>query len=266
MDLQLSDKRVLVTGGTRGIGRAIARQLAMEGARVTITGRDPARTALAAEDLSADTRAKIAGIAVDTGDDASVEQMSARVFAELGGLDILINNAARRAGTSAPPALADSTSAAFWDDINVKVMGYLRVCRAFAPAMKAQGWGRIINVGGLAARQAYSAIWSIRNASVTALTKNLADELGRFGINVTAVHPGSTRTEATAEIVNRRAEAAGKTAADIEAAMAAGSVIGRMVDASEIAYVVAFLSSPKSVSIAGDSIAVGGGYKGPIYY
>jgi NAD(P)-dependent dehydrogenase (short-subunit alcohol dehydrogenase family) len=266
MDLELKGKRALVTGGTKGIGRAIARQLAAEGARVIISGRDESLAARAASELRSESGGNVTGTALDTGEDSSVSDMAARTLAELGSIDILVNNAARRAGSTAPPALADSTSSMFWDDINVKVMGYIRVSRAFAPSMKAQGWGRIINVGGLAARQAYSAIWSIRNASITALTKNLADELGPFGINVSAIHPGSTRTEATADIIKRRAEAAGKTAAVIEAGLASNTLIGRIVDASEIAYVVAFLASPKSVAIAGDAIPVGGGFRGPIYY
>jgi NAD(P)-dependent dehydrogenase (short-subunit alcohol dehydrogenase family) len=266
MDLQLNDKRALVTGGTKGIGRAIARQLSLEGVRVIITGRDAGTAMQAAADLRVETGGTVTGAALDTGDDASVSELAARTLSEVGCVDILVNNAARRAGSLAPPLLADSTSQVFWDDINVKVMGYIRVCRAFAPSMKEQRWGRIINVGGLGARQAYSAIWSIRNASITALTKNLADELGPFGINVSAVQPGSTRTEATANIIDQRAVAAGKTAADIEAGMAANSTIGRIVDAAEIAFVVAFLASPKSVAISGDSIPVGGGFRGPIYY
>jgi NAD(P)-dependent dehydrogenase (short-subunit alcohol dehydrogenase family) len=135
--------------------------------------------------------------------------------------------------------------------VNTKVMGYLRCAREVAPLMVAEGWGRIINVSGLAARQAGSIIGSVRNVSVAAMTKNLADELGPHGINVTVVHPGATRTERMDD----------ETAARIT-----GNVIGRIVDADEVAYVVAFLASPKSAAITGDAIACGGGTRGPIYY
>ena len=203
---------------------------------------------------------------MDTGDDGSVVAMGEQLFASHGGIDILVNAAAQRAGARPAPKLAESDSGLFWEEMNIKVLGYLRVSRALAPAMIAQGWGRIINIGGLAARHAQSAIWSARNASVTAITKNLADELGAHGINVTAVHPGSTRTEATPAIFEQRAIAAGTTAEAVEQQIASNVAIGRIVEAIEVAHVVVFLASPKSVAISGETIAVGGGFMGPIYY
>ena len=145
-------------------------------------------------------------------------------------------------------------------------MGYLRCAREVAPLMMAQGWGRIVNISGLAARNTGSAIGSIRNVGVAALTKNLADELGPHGINATCVHPGLTRTEKTGPLVAARAAAAGKTPEEIEQGMASGTILGRLVTAEEVADVVAFLASPRSVSINGDAIAAGGGTRGSIYY
>jgi NAD(P)-dependent dehydrogenase (short-subunit alcohol dehydrogenase family) len=132
--------------------------------------------------------------------------------------------------------------------------------------MSAQGWGRIINISGLNARIGSSIIGAIRNVGVAALTKTLADELGGSGINVTVVHPGLTRTEKTAGVVAARAAATGQSEEEVERAMAANVAIGRIVDADEVAYVVAFLASPRSVAITGDAIACGGGWKGAIYY
>ena len=106
-------------------------------------------------------------------------------------------------------------------------MGYLRMAREVAPHMTAAGWGRIINISGLAARQTGSIIGSIRNVAVAALTKNLADELGPKGINVTVVHPGLTQTEKTGPLVAARAEAAGLTPEAVEERMAANITIGR---------------------------------------
>jgi NAD(P)-dependent dehydrogenase (short-subunit alcohol dehydrogenase family) len=251
MDLQLTGKRALVTGGSRGIGKAIARQLALEGARVVIAAQDPERLKAAAAELSQETSSAVTGIAVDTGSDASVKAMVAGAVDALGGLDILVNAAAKPGGQAPPPKLAEMTDEAFYGDVNVKVMGYLRTAREAAPYMKAGGWGRIINVSGLAARGTGSIIGSIRNVAVAALTKNLADELAGTGINVTVVHPGLTRTEKTTP----EAEARG-----------ANTAIGRMVDAAEVADIVTFLASPRSVAINGDAIACGGGAKGPIHY
>ena len=117
-------------------------------------------------------------------------------------------------------------------EIDIKVMGYIRVAREVAPQMKARGWGRIVNISGLAARQTGNAVGSIRNVAVAALTKNLADELGPFGINVTVVHPGLTRTERTAALVagpqpRRRAS----TQEAVLKRMADGNSIRRLVDA-----------------------------------
>lgn len=266
MDLQLSGKRALVTGGSKGIGRAIARQLALEGVDLVIAARNGAELDLAARDLAAETGRKIVGLTVDTKDDASVDALVAGTVAALGGLDILVNAAAKPGGQAPPPKLAEVTDALFWDDVNVKVMGYLRMARAAAPHMEAAGWGRIISVSGLAARQTGSIIGSIRNVAVSALTKNLADELGPLGINVTVVHPGLTRTEKTAPLVAARAQAGAVSPEEIERRMAANVSIGRIVDMAEIADVVAFLASPRSVAINGDAIACGGGAKGAIHY
>jgi NAD(P)-dependent dehydrogenase (short-subunit alcohol dehydrogenase family) len=162
--------------------------------------------------------------------------------------------------------LAQITDALFWDDVDVKVMGYLRCAREAVPHMIAGGWGRIINISGLAARLSGSIIGSIRNVAVAAMTKNLADELGPHGINVTVVHPGLTRTEKTAPRMASLAAASGSTPEEVEKRMAGVVVIGRFVEASEVADVVAFLASPRSVAITGDAIAAGGGSKGAIHY
>ena len=266
MDLQLEGKRALVTGGSKGIGRAIAAQLAREGVDVVIAARGAAELEVAARVLAAETGRKVVALTVDTKDDASVKGLVAGTVAALGGIDILVNAAAQAGGQAPPPKLAQITDRIFWDDVDVKVMGYLRMAREVAPLMIAAGWGRIINVSGLAARQSGSIVGSMRNVAVAALTKNLADELGPKGVNVTVVHPGLTRTEKTAPLVAARAAAAGVTEADIEQRLASGVLIGRMVDAAEVADIVAFLASPRSVAINGDAVACGGGVRGPIHY
>ena len=265
MDLQLQGKRALVTGGSRGIGLACARQLAREGCAVALAGRDAAALEAAVATIEAEDGRAIM-VEIDTSQDASVRTAVQAAVAGLGGIDILVNAAAKVAGQSAPPKLAEITDELFWEDVNVKVMGYLRCAREVAPYMIAEGWGRIVNISGLAARQTGSAIGSIRNVAVAALSKNLADELGPKGINVTTVHPGLTRTEKTGPLVARRAQEQGRTPEEIEAGMASGNTLGRLVTAQEVADVAAFLASPRSVAINGDAIACGGGIKGAIHY
>lgn len=145
-------------------------------------------------------------------------------------------------------------------------MGYLRCAREVAPHMQNQGWGRIINVSGLASRQTGSTIGSMRNVAVTAMTKNLADELGPHGINVTVVHPGPTRTERTPEMIAELAKTQDISIQEAERQMAAMNSIRRLIDAKDIAYIITFLASPKSLAINGDSIAAGGGIGNSIYY
>lgn len=253
MDLQLKGRRAIVTGGSRGIGKVIARQLAEEGVDVAIAARNLKTLEATAAELAQATGRRIVPIAADMGDDASVEALVARAVSALDGIDILINNAAAPGGTVPSARIEQVTSANLLFDVNVKVAGYLRAARAVAPHLVANGWGRIINIGGGAARRTGNYIASVRNAAVSSLTKNLADELGPKGVNVVAIHPGTTR--------------AGQVIEPAAATRLAASVsIGRLIEASEVAYVVAFLASPKSVAINGETIAAGGGMLGPITY
>jgi NAD(P)-dependent dehydrogenase (short-subunit alcohol dehydrogenase family) len=264
VDLQLTGRRALVTGGSRGIGKAAAAALLAEGAEVAIAARDLDRLNEAAAGLGAADGRAVPAFQVETGDDASVRQLAAAVQDRLGGVDILVNCAARPGGPRF--SLPEITSDALWSDVNVKVMGYLRCAQAVAPGMVAAGWGRIISVCGLAALSTGSVIGSIRNVAVSAMTKNLADELGPSGVNVNAVHPGLTRTEATAGVIAAQAAAAGVEPAEIERRMADRNLTRTLIDASQVAAVIAFLASPLSVSINGESIVCGGGTPGVIRY
>ena len=129
--------------------------------------------------------------------------------------------------------------------------------------MKTLGWGRIVNVSGLAALTTGSTIGTIRNVAVAALTKNLADELGPHGINVTCVHPGLTRTRQLDEAVD---EADRTLLATIEERIPKSNSIRRMIDADDIATLITFLASPLSMAVNGESIACGGGVPGVIRY
>ena len=266
MDLELKGKKALVTGGSRGIGKAIAWELAREGCSVAICARNMPALEKTAEEIGKDTGREIVPIEADTGDTESVVKMVALANFSLPGIDILVNNAARPLGRSPVPGIEGVSDAMFNDDVNVKVLGYLRCAREVAPIMKSRGWGRIINISGLASRSSGNAVGSIRNISVAALTKNLADELGPHGVNVTVIHPGATRTEATAGMIDARVESESLSVDDIEAEMNSGNSIRRLIDAREVAYVAAFLASPKSIAINGDAVAAGGGVGNAIHY
>ncbi len=266
MDLQLQGKKAIVTGGSRGIGKAIAWELAREGCDVAICARSFDPLQATADEVAADTNQNIYPIECDTSDTESVNNMVARANFQLGGVDILVNNAARPGGQAAVPGIEGITDDYFNEDINTKVLGYLRCARAVAPIMKERGWGRIISISGLAARSSGTAVGSMRNVAVSALTKNLADELGPFGINSVVIHPGGTRTEATPAVAAARAEARGVPVETILEEMASANSVRKLIDAAEIAYIATFVASPKAVAINGDAIAAGGGVGTAIHY
>jgi len=266
MDLELKGKAAIITGGSRGIGKAIGRVLAKEGANVALVARNQAALTEAAAEIAREGGGQAKGFVCDTSDDAAVKKMVADVVAAFGRVDILVNCAAKPSGQAKPPTLAELTAEELWDHVNVKVMGYVRTAREVAPYMIKQKSGRIINISGLGARTTGTTIGSIRNVGVAALTKNLADELAPHGIQAVCVHPGLIRTEATAGVVARNAKAAGKSEAEIEAQMAGRNLVKKIITAEEIGYVVAFLASPKAIAINGDSIAAGGGSPGVIFY
>jgi NAD(P)-dependent dehydrogenase (short-subunit alcohol dehydrogenase family) len=258
VDLELASKAAIVTGGSRGIGRAVARTLALEGANVVIAARDPARLSRAATELGDETGRNVVAVSYNAADDNSVRGMVDTAIEALGGVDILVN-AAAEPDLPPRPALAQIDDETFWSDINVKVMGYLRCIRQVAPHMAAQGGGRIISIGGQSAFSTGSTIGTVRNISIAAMTKNLAEELASDNIRLNVVHPGATTTERTAN----RSHTAG---AGPDPAMARRSLLGRMVEASEVAYVVAFLASTKSIAVNGDAISVAGGRPGVVRY
>ncbi|WP_372387385.1 SDR family oxidoreductase [Xanthomonas axonopodis] len=267
MDLELRGRRALVTGGSKGIGKAVAMLLANEGADVVLLARGAEALQAAAVEIAAATGRTVVGVQADTTQDDQVHAAVAEASLRLGGsIDILVNAAAEPAGYAAPPTLEQITGGFLFGEVDTKVMGYIRCAREVVPAMRAAGWGRIVHISGLAARQTGNTVGSIRNVAVVALAKNMADELGPAGINTNVVHPGITRTERTAELVQARAAKHGISVQQVEAELAAGNSIRRLVDASEVAEVVVFLCSPKSNAINGDVITAGGGAPRSIHY
>src|SRR2546423_495345 len=154
MDLELTGKRAIVTGGSRGIGKAIARALALEGADVALLARDPQALRAAATELAAETGRKIIGVVADTRQDEAVRLAVAEAGAQLGGsIDILVNAAAEPAGYVAPPKVNKISGEYFHAELDVKVMGYIRCAAGAVDGMKTDRRGRTVNISGVAARQ-----------------------------------------------------------------------------------------------------------------
>jgi NAD(P)-dependent dehydrogenase (short-subunit alcohol dehydrogenase family) len=264
MDLQLTGKRAIVTGGSSGIGWAIARQLAKEGVDVAVCSRSLDRAGAAIDEMGLTEGGRLLPVEVQLKDDASVQAMVAKVVDELGGVDILVNSGAEVAGNVAEDFdhITDEFILGGFED---KFIGIMRMCRAVVPHMKASGWGRIINMAGSKARVAGSIGAGARNTAVTHLTKDLSNEFGRYGINVTGIGPFTTVTKGYESRVANMAAQRGLTVEEHMERISARTAIGRLVTAEEIAYFAAFLASPLSVSLTGEVLALTGGLGDAVY-
>jgi NAD(P)-dependent dehydrogenase (short-subunit alcohol dehydrogenase family) len=272
MDLGLGGKRAIVTGGSKGIGKAIALELAREGADVAIVARTREDLESAAREIEAETKRRVVPLVTDVTNKAEVDRMVAEAAERLGGLHILVNSGSPPGGSAGATGPIESVvDEDLLHDFNVKYVGALRCARAAIPFLKQQGWGRIVNISGTNARNAGNLSGGARNGALVHFTKTLAVQLGRFGITVNCVHPGQTRTERTPRLIAARAAELGVTPEEAEKRDYApdsprGNAIGRIVDASEIAYVTAFLASEKSWAISGELIVATGGAGRSVYY
>jgi len=272
MDIGLQDKRAIVTGGSRGIGKAIARELAREGADVAIVARNKADLEATARELAAETNRRIVPLAADVTSKEQVDRMVAEAAQQLGGLHILVNSGSAPGGSATATGPIETViDEDLLQDFNVKYVGALRCSRAVIPFMKTEGWGRIINISGGNARNAGNLSGGARNAGLVHMTKTLAVQLGRHGITVNCIHPGTTRTERTPSLLAARAaqlsvspEAAERQ--DFAPDSPRGNAICRMVDASEVAFVAVFLASDKAWAVSGELVAASGGAGRSVYY
>lgn len=263
MDLQLGNKTAVVTGASRGIGLASARVLLQEGASVALLARGQESLDAAVAGLASEGFSSVLGLVADTTDARSINEAVARTVEQFGTVDILINAAARPGGGPAPSVL-DFEEDYLRAELDTKLMGYVRCARSVIPHMRSNGWGRIINIAGNAALQTGNFVGSVRNGSVVAFTKNLADELIGTGIGVVGVHPGLTVTERIPAFLEARAAASGTTPEQVEASLAERNSVGRLILSEEVGRVIAFLASPLSVAVNGDTIGANGGVRGAI--
>jgi NAD(P)-dependent dehydrogenase (short-subunit alcohol dehydrogenase family) len=272
VELGLQGKHAIVTGASRGIGKAIARELAREGVDLAIVARSKEQLEATARELEAETGRRVTPLVADVTSREQVDSMVARAAERLGGLHILVNSGSPPGGSAtATGPIETVVDEDLLHDFNVKYVGALRCARAAIPYLKEQGWGRIINISGTNARNAGNLSGGARNISLVHFTKTLAVQLGRYGITVNCIHPGTTRTERTPSLLAARAAELGVSPEEAERRDFApdsprGNAICRMVDASEIAYVTAFLASEKAWAINGELIVATGGAGRSVYY
>lgn len=262
MDLELQGKTALITGGSKGIGKAIAVALAEEGVDVAIAARSQETLDEAAEEIRAATGRKVVAISADTTSWDDVQRMVNTTVAELGSVDILVNSAAM-VGGQVQGTIDEAEEKDLIEDLDTKVVGYFRSIKAVVPHMRAKKWGRVISIGGVSARQ--STIYGLRNAAVVHMTKTLSDQLGADGITLNVVHPGLTLTETISERLDSQASRQGVSRGEVDAQAGQNVAIRRLVAPEELAWLTAYLASPKAECITGEVIAAGGGALGAVH-
>lgn len=260
MNLELTGKVAFITGGSMGIGKAIALELAREGVDVAIAARRLPQLEEAAAEIRAALDGKggrVLAVVVDTTDMASVESAMAATAEAFGGIDILVNGAAHPGGL-VRSELDQADPQGLLQDIDIKVVGYFRCCKAVAPYMKRKQWGRILNIGGLTGRGSKQ-LSGMRNLAIVHMTKTLSDQLGPDGITVNVIHPGVVETPHIHELYAIEAKKQGLTVAEVEANYARATPIRRVLQVEEMGWLAAFLVSPRAACITGESLGCDGG-------
>jgi 3-oxoacyl-[acyl-carrier protein] reductase len=263
MNLDLKGKSVLVTGGNRGIGLAIALAFAEEGANVAICGRDKSALAEAEKKIAA-KGVKAKAVAVDL---FTAEGCSAAVQAPVdvfGGLDVLVNNAS----TAVSGNIETLDDDGLMERLNGKTLAYMRCCRAALPHLRKSRCARVVCIGGAAARHAGATALpsALGNSALVAFVKQFSTTAAAQGITANIVHPPFTKTDRYPARRAARAKQLGISEEAADASFAAEFPIGRIVEPSDIAPLVLFLASPHASAITGQSIAVDGGSTPGIYY
>ena len=258
MDLGISGKVAIITGGSRGIGKAIATELAAEGARTVIGARNLKNLRAAAAEIADATKGEVLPVQADVTNLDAVKELVARTVAAFGGVDILVNNAAG----SGSGAFLELTDEDWLHHLNVKLIGYVRCAREVTPHMKQKRWGRIVNIGGEAARGNGGYRSGAANSAVVNFTKKLSDELAAHGITVNAIHPGATRTQRREQAARRK----GIAPDELVQEQIKRIPIGRLIEPEEIASTVLYFVSTRAAAITGQVLGVDGGSTRGIYY
>jgi 3-oxoacyl-[acyl-carrier protein] reductase len=257
MDLELKGRVAVVGGASKGLGRACAQVLAEEGASVVVCSRSKPDLEKAAQEIRDTTRADVLAFAGDLDRHETIKALIAAAVERFGRIDVMVNN------SGGPPlARAHNATEEQWETaLQRSLLFFARMSREALPHLKKGGRGRIINVLASTVYQPIPnlALSGVTRLGVVAFAKSLADEVGRDGVLVNNVCPGSLLSERMLSNVTSRAKELGISVDEALAQRAAETAVGRVGDPKEMAYLVAFLASSRSSYITGTTMLVDGG-------
>jgi len=258
MDLGLKDRVAIVAASSLGLGKACALELAREGAKVVICARDPALLTAAADEIRSATGADLLPIVTDLTDAAQIRHLADVALSRYSRIDVLVTNN----GGPAAGYFEDLGDEAWLAAHQLTLMSAVRLIRAVLPAMRAQGWGRIINITSVSVRQPIDNLLfsNVYRPGVVGLAKTLSAQLAAEGITINNVAPGYTRTERVVELFQARATKHGTTVEHELKATSSAIPMQRMGKPEELGALVAFLASERASYITGTTIQMDGGY------
>jgi 3-oxoacyl-[acyl-carrier protein] reductase len=257
MDLGLRDKVAIVTGSSDGIGLVTARALAREGVRVVVCARRAAKLFDARDMIVKDTGAEVLAVQCDVRTLDDVQRLVGDTLQRFGAIHILINNA----GSVPSIKFTDVSDAQWYEYLERKLMGFLRVTREVVPHMQKAGWGRIINIAGTAGWEPSNTGMAVglNNAAVMNWTKSMSLQYASDGILVNTVAPGSIDTPRQVGNRQRESEVTGKSVEELRKARVKDIPLGRLGRPEEVANLIVFLASECSSYMTGTCVTIDGG-------
>jgi 3-oxoacyl-[acyl-carrier protein] reductase len=258
VELHLRDKVALVAASSRGLGYAIAHELASEGAAIVMCARGEARLAQAAQEIAAATGARVVPVTADLSKPEDVATLAQKALAALGRVDVLVTNSG-----GPPPGTFESTPPGAWKAaVDILLTSAVELIRALLPGMKERRFGRILNITSITVKQPVEnlILSNALRAAVTGMARTLASEVAPYGITVNNVLPGYTRTERLVELAEATARRTGEGVEGFYARLEGEIPARRLGEPRELAALCAFLASDRASYVTAQSIAVDGGW------